>query len=657
MLEEKGTDNLDLFSVTTAGHFNIGPLEGFYTKDEPEFIGNEARERSVKNRLHELDLLLEDLEGKRTSELQKIGVIERKSKKLDQELAEFPKGIEVKRLERELELAARSHKEAHVEWQEAADSLDAARQARKMAVSDLRSEAHELGISRWWENIEGLRDASTRYFDAVESLISAQAIYTERKGFHDDLVDEHNKAKEKRGIAYQEHREAIRSMEAESARAKALRDGLGTSYQKIQDELGMLRETRDALKREAENIMFRKQELDRNVIELSVKEGGAKQELKGAEERLDEAIGDFQILERNRLTAYALRDEAPKKPAINRKQVLSLAKKVRKATEKAHIDQDAIDRSENNLGESHHELCRDICQEIGIRTVKQDGMLLITTSWRGADLSFPDLKKAVQADLVERESLLMRREEEIVESFLSGEANAHLRRLLKTSRGLVDKMNEELISRPTASGMIMWLEWSIAKGAPEGTREAIAIMRQSGALLTEERRKALATFIKGRLEDARLAESMGEPGDRIMAELDYRNWHEFSIKMKQGQKVSTLTTKTHGAGSGGQKAVMLHMPLFAAVAAFYDSARKNSLRLLVLDEVFAGIDKQMRASLMELLVHFDLDFIMTSHEEWGFYKVLDGLSTYELERISERKGVLATLYLWDGNEVTQMVGV
>ena len=95
---------------------------------------------------------------------------------------------------------------------------------------------------------------------------------------------------------------------------------------------------------------------------------------------------------------------------------------------------------------------------------------------------------------------------------------------------------------------------------------------------------------------------------------------------------------------------MLHVPLFAAAAAFYESAAKTSPRLILLDEAFAGIDKETRGQLMGLLSEFDLDFMMTSFEEWGFYSQLDGLSTYNLSREQGMRGVHAEWFLWDGRE-------
>jgi len=133
--------------------------------------------------------------------------------------------------------------------------------------------------------------------------------------------------------------------------------------------------------------------------------------------------------------------------------------------------------------------------------------------------------------------------------------------------------------------------------------------------------------------------------------LDYRAWHRFHVEHRSpGDLWAKLTRKAHAAGSGGKKAVMLHLPLFAAAAAFYDSARPTAPRIVALDEVFAGIDRPTRGKLMGLLAEFDLDFLMTSFEEWGCYEELDGLSTYPLSRAPGQRGVHAERFLWNGRE-------
>ena len=58
---------------------------------------------------------------------------------------------------------------------------------------------------------------------------------------------------------------------------------------------------------------------------------------------------------------------------------------------------------------------------------------------------------------------------------------------------------------------------------------------------------------------------------------------------------------------------------------------------------------------MGLLTDLDLDFVMASHDEWGFHAEVPGVVTYELERDPEAATVLATPYVWDGKKDYRLV--
>ena len=57
---------------------------------------------------------------------------------------------------------------------------------------------------------------------------------------------------------------------------------------------------------------------------------------------------------------------------------------------------------------------------------------------------------------------------------------------------------------------------------------------------------------------------------------------------------------------------------------------------------------------MGLLVAFDLDFVMTSHDEWGTYPELPGLATYQLYRDPALDGVAAVRFVWNGTALREV---
>ena len=119
---------------------------------------------------------------------------------------------------------------------------------------------------------------------------------------------------------------------------------------------------------------------------------------------------------------------------------------------------------------------------------------------------------------------------------------------------------------------------------------------------------------------------------------------------KQDTGWKRLTKRTHGTGSGGEKAVALTIPQFAAAAAHYSSAREDAPRLILLDEAFVGIDPDMRGKCMELIDVFDLDFMLTSESEWRCYASLPGVAIYHLSTSSGIDAVFVTRWVWNGNQ-------
>jgi len=134
--------------------------------------------------------------------------------------------------------------------------------------------------------------------------------------------------------------------------------------------------------------------------------------------------------------------------------------------------------------------------------------------------------------------------------------------------------------------------------------------------------------------------------------LDYRRWHRLRIDRRASvdQNWKLLTRKTYGSGSGGEKAIALTLPQVAAAAAYYRTADPLSPRLILMDEVFAGISANNRAACMELLAAFDLDVVMTSESEWGCYSTVPQLAICQLTRAPDLAAIDNTVYIWNGSE-------
>jgi uncharacterized protein YPO0396 len=184
------------------------------------------------------------------------------------------------------------------------------------------------------------------------------------------------------------------------------------------------------------------------------------------------------------------------------------------------------------------------------------------------------------------------------------------------------------------------------------------LLLRNPATLTDADRDALHTFFRERVEQARARGTSGSWQEQIAEVFDYTSWHQFIVKIDKGSGWEVLTKKLHGALSGGEKAIALHLPLFATVAAHYGAAATGP-RPILLDEVFVGVDAANRGQVFALLAALDLDLMLTSDHEWCTYAELDGIAIHQLLAgdDDEDDAVTSVRFTWDGQQLTpSMVG-
>ena len=234
---------------------------------------------------------------------------------------------------------------------------------------------------------------------------------------------------------------------------------------------------------------------------------------------------------------------------------------------------------------------------------------------------------------------------------LIGEVATELQTLIRAGEDWVRVVNDELDQRPASSGIKLRFVWEIDAESSDGLDEARRQLLKMTAAWSPAERDSIGRFLQNRIKSERAADAAASLEDHLRRALDYRAWHRFGIQRFQDGQWKKLTRQTYGTGSGGEKALTLTLPQFAAAAAHYRSASPHAPRLILLDEVFIGIDKPTRARLMGLLHSFDLDFVMTSELEWGCYSTLPALAICQLASSPESPAVLVTRWVWNGRKL------
>jgi len=87
------------------------------------------------------------------------------------------------------------------------------------------------------------------------------------------------------------------------------------------------------------------------------------------------------------------------------------------------------------------------------------------------------------------------------------------------------------------------------------------------------------------------------------------------------------------------------------VAAHYQAV-PEAPRVILLDEVFVGVDSNNRGQVFALLSLLDLDLVLTSDHEWCTYRELSGIAIHQLITGGDGDDAVTTArFVWDGTDL------
>jgi len=654
----------DRAAVGYDGSFALGPLRGRRRVDAARYIGAAARAANRARRLAEL--------------ARALAAIKQRDSVLETRVAEL--GLAIARLREELRRlpddtpAVRAHVQldrARAEEQRAA-AVTAAEQETMTARATELTEARDRAFAHSREHrlppptddagLAAVREALASYRAAVGELIGAERLRRERR--------------RTAGAALEHADRAARVLMATKARGRVCREeasARGGAHEAATAAVGasveQLRARLASLETEAAGAERGLRDAHEQDVAAAAQAAAAERDTEHAAARLADAERDVaskhaRVASVGRLGAWslALGDDAPEDHAsagdwpLQRtlaavRAVSREALATRRGFETLLAD---VDREADEL---RHRLSASAEFEVSRERVSDDPELtLVQVRHGGQGHPIGELDRWLEGELQARDRTIAEEDRRLFESFLVGGLADALRERVASAGTLVAGMNAALTKCTTSSGMSIELEWRPREHDQDGLREAVSLLRRDVALLTDDARGRLVEFLRGRIENARHSLEQGSSTEHVMAALDYREWHEFRVIQRKEGRREVLTRRRHQQGSGGEKAVALHLPLFAAAAAQFAAAEPTCPRMILLDEAFAGIDERMRAQLLGLLERFDLDFVLTSHELWGCYPELSALGIYHLHREPGIPGVATAHFRWDGRrrvEVTE----
>jgi uncharacterized protein (TIGR02680 family) len=636
--------------VTVDGRWANGVLAGSWHKDAASYIGEGARETARRERIARLTAELAEVNDEIAALDEARSELGSRKDKLAAEHRAVPPDAAVREAHTRT-AEQRKHRQelrnAHAE----AGGVHATRREELAAAQSAANEfASDTGLPAGPEELAAVRTGLGDYRVALAALWPAAEAFQDARSRADEATEELAETQERLTDAAE--RAAAARQAATGARAlyEELLETAGAAVDELSRKLEELR--RDSERRDTDERAAR--ELEQQAISDRGRAEGRRDTLRNEIEEAarvrDAAVAEFQSFAATGLLRIALPDLQvpdlaepwPPTPAV------ILARAVNAALEDTDDSDAPWDRVQRKVTEEH-KLLADAMARHGHSAglTVRDGIMVVDVVFQGRSHDIPALAEALREEVEQRARLLSAREREILENHLLNEVAGTLHELITAAETEVRAMNDELESRPTSTGMKLRLIWQQAREAPDGLDQVRHKLRQTIDAWSSDDRATVGSFLQQRIAAEHASNPAVGWAEALTAALDYRRWHQFVIQRSHDGQWRPAT----GPASGGERALVASVPLFAAASAYYKSAgNPNAPRLIALDEAFAGVDDDSRAKCLGLLATFDMDVVMTSEREWGCYPQVPGLGICQLARQDGVDAVLVTPWRWDGRE-------
>ncbi|WP_410581444.1 TIGR02680 family protein [Amycolatopsis sp. lyj-108] len=645
-------------AIGADGAWRMGGLSGSWTKDAPAYIGAAVRLRARERRIAGLR--------------DEISLREKTIAELDGELAALRGRRELIKIERAARpghddlLAATGESTAAEAELTAADAavrygetaVSALEIEAKTALHELTAQASESGLPTERAPLTALATALRTYSDQGENWLYE----------HGNLITAQQRAELCAEQADRSEANAARredeASEAEAERTKltamldAIEGSVGTGQREVLAEIDGLRTKLRELAVELRAANSEAKELAVRLGALGVRRTTDAAAREDATKKQDAAALRFRKLATGVFPADGGIEDLPKFQAT-----LSASDGVRSALDTARLVAAAwpsVPHAPSNLGEALHRLseavhtCRNTLSsraELDLET--DEDVQIFTAVVDGLRVGAAELLKILYAEAEQSRHEITDRESDLFDKTLTGDTRRHLAARIRQANDLVDGMNARLERVRTASRVAVRLVWQVSPDLPPGTKTARDLLLKDPDQLTAEDRVSLHKFFRERVEQAKADDTATSWEQQLAQVFDYTSWHRFVVKVDRanGAGWQLLTKKLHGALSGGEKAIALHLPLFAAVAAHYQAA-PEAPRVILLDEVFVGVDTTNRGQVFGLLSALDLDLMLTSDHEWCTYAELGGVGIHQLITGGDGDDAVTTArFTWNGHDL------
>lgn len=641
-------------SVAPDGSFRLALLAGRGPVREPRFIGAAARERERARRVAEIDVELAALDRDAAEIRGRLDDVARQLAAVEAELAALPDAAA-------LEAARDAVERARTVAEEAEGRVRSSEHALRDAEARVAAAQRHLAVLAARHQLPTGEDELADIDDVLRRFEARAQTWTARRSELDgarrasaDAAKHLEERAEDLAHARAALDAAARLARDVRARLDALESSVGAAYQEIAAQLAALDAERRALDErrgrltdDARVVARRTGGLEEQLDAAERERAGAEDERAGAQQSFVVAIAEGAAHDAELdLDAAALDSTSA---------VLGAARAVAQRVPELGGDAQSLQRLHTRVVEALHESRAALAARAELSHEESpSGWWLLRAAVGGMRRPAADYAAVLERELDTACTELKEEEHNLFDRTLTGSVREAVADRIRRANALVDAVNGELGRvRTQAAGLQVRIRWEIDPEQPDAVRSARRLLLKDPADLTESERGALHDFFRARIDQVRLElETATEWEERLRAVLDYRAWHHFTLEVahRDWDGYRPATPARLQRLSTGERSLALHLPMLASVAAHYDggsAATSVCPRLILLDELFAGVDVANRAQLFELLVGWDLDAVLTSEHEWCAYQTLDAIAIHHLHADGDET-VTSSRFTWDG---------
>lgn len=645
------------------GNYKIGLIKGKASKnEEAKFIGREAKRRYKEKMIQDLQVQVDEQKEIIEQQKQKIQKIEENMNYLKEEYKNFPSKDEMENcyhtLQKLKDIVASIEEQVREKEDELAEKQRILKEAKEQVEIATKGIYFAKTLKVFEENLEIAKEFKDQLYQMEQVHNNICSIY-EKIEMSQDILEKIREDLE--NFRYEASKLTGKKREL-GEKIKAIQKMMGQDYTELQQKMQECLRLEIALPNEEKALINAKSRLENQLENDKNKLITIQEEVKNL---LTKNNIYEQIFEEELNLKYVIEEQAEIQKQV--KNVLSMLNKFEKTIKQssdyfqvlvAKFNENSEALIEYNISidamYQDKEIENSELREVYATRNRMD----ITGFTKGRKVNILALAKDIEEDIEETQSLIEQDDRKLFEDILTNTVGRKIRERIYHSKEWVKNMNDLMETLNTSSGLSFSLKWKPKPATDESevdTAELVDILNSDTKILKQEEIQRVANHFRSKF--AKAEEKSKEKGNivpfyNIIKEtLDYRSWFEFEFLFKQGNNTKkTLTNNAFYKLSGGEKAMAMYIPLFAAVYARYESAKNDCPRIISLDEAFAGVDDNNIKDMFRILTQLDLEYIINSQVLWGEYDTIPSLAINELISDPASQVVSVIRYRWNGSK-------